>query len=63
MKATNDIRSHIGALNDQARERKLIQIQKENEYFFYRLKRIRPDKSIESVDSWYQGHMKYRTGR
>ena len=63
MKETNLIKSHIDALNGQARIRKLTQIQKENEYFLHRLKTARPDDSIGSVDSWYQSHLKYRVVR
>ena len=63
MKESNLLKSHIDALNDQARIRKLTQIQKENEYFLHRLKTARPDDSIGSVDSWYQSHLKYRVVR
>ena len=62
-KLTNGVKSHITRLNCKVRVRKLTQIQKENEYFLHRLQQARPEMSLQSVDTWYKGHVKFREGR
>ena len=63
IKLTNGVKSHITRLNVKVRSRKLTQIQKENEYFLHRLQQARPEMSLQSVESWYQSHCKFREGR
>ena len=54
---------HMNRLKEQARLRKNVQIQRENEYMIVRLNKAKPKTSADDIKNWYQYHVQFKEGR
>lgn len=50
-------------LKESDRQRKLLRIQKENEYMHSRIERTRAEYTIEKCNEWYKHHELFKRGR
>lgn len=59
----DSMKKHMNRLRESDRVRKIMQIQRENEYMFYRLQAMKPKMPIADMEKWYEGHEKFKEGR
>jgi hypothetical protein len=54
---------HTRRLQDGTRMRRVMYIQRENEYFLQRLQRTKPTHTLQSLKDWYRRHTKFKNSR
>lgn len=70
---TKDSRMHVKRIESKAkyikklkhdgRVRRIVKIQKENEYFMKRIERVQPMYSLKDTKEWYKHHQNFKAGR
>ena len=63
LEVLNAMKKHMGRLTLAARERKIVQIKRENDFNQDRLDNARPTTSNEGLTAWYQHHINFKEGR